>query len=182
MCRSRNAETKIKRLLSKHLAPGSAPVSGFGVMICFVVSIWFWCWIFGLWLHRNLLPEQCGGGHMGVQAGECRQQSDRAQERFMWLQWHNSNQLPADSTLQNPLGAWRCSGTLDSHWTTVVVSLLSPHWCCDFDSFIRHQRDLWWAGESRGTPEVLNRNCSDPYAMPEFILNPVSLSEWCTDK
>lgn len=47
MCRSRNAETKIKRLLSKHLAPGSAPVSGFGVMICFVVSIWFWCWILG---------------------------------------------------------------------------------------------------------------------------------------
>lgn len=151
MCRSRNPEMKITRLFSKHLAPSSAIVSGFGaLMICFVVNIWIWRWIFWLLFHRNLLLWRgaygCAGWWVYTAVLLLRRDSCGCTD--------TTEQLPADSTLV-PRVPEGCSEILESHGTVVVVSLLSFHWCCDFDIFTRHQRHLWWARESRETREVL---------------------------
>lgn len=58
-----NAEMKIKRLLSKHPAPSPDKVSGFDVLICFVVSMGNWHWIFCLLVvSKDLLHEWGEGG------------------------------------------------------------------------------------------------------------------------
>lgn len=99
-----NAWMKIKRLLSKHLAPHSAKVSGSGVlMICFVVSFWIWCWIFWLLvIYKNLLHKQREGGLWVWRLANIR-------NSFILLRGYSCgrdetacNQLPADSTLLSP--------------------------------------------------------------------------------
>lgn len=149
-----NAEMKIKRLLSKHLAPGSAKVSGFGVlMVCFAVNIWIWCWIsLLLVIYKNLLHEQCEGGCMCMQAGEYTQVLSCSWDIHVAVM---KQLLTSSQLIPHSCPAGTCRTQWESKGTILVASLFLSHWCCYFQNFIKHQRYPWWAGESRENPEVL---------------------------
>lgn len=171
-----NAEMKIKRLLSKHLAPSSDKVSGFGVLICFVVNMGNRRWMFWLLvISKNLLHEWGEGGR------GCELVNVHNGFLLLWgylcscnLTSYNQSHLILHSCPSGTCGLllgfriqWNNSGD-----TSLFISLmlLLPR---------AHQvpkRSLMSMGKHRKSRGPW-RSHSDLYAVPKFIADLVFLSQ-----
>lgn len=97
-------------------------------------------------------------------------------ERFVWLQWHNFNQLPAGSTLLFPgclKDAVGFSSPTEQLW--FLSFLLTDAATLRVSSSPREISD-----EQRNAEELQKQFSSVWCAW--FILDPVFLSGWCVDK
>lgn len=101
-------------------------------------------------------------------------------ERFVWLQWLNSNQLPADSTLLCPgslkdaVGLW---SPTEQFWWFLSLPLTYAAIVTVSTSTREVSDEQGKAEELQGLFLIPYRNNSDLYPMPEFILDLVSLSQ-----
>lgn len=136
--------------------------SGFDVLtICFVVSVWIWCWDFWLSvIHKDLWHKECGGQWIHTDFILLRGYSRGCDETA-------HNLLPADSTLQfprvlqEPVGFWN---PVEQLWW-----LLSSH-LIDSATFKVSPGTRWCSGERREIPEVCTEIIQLHVCMNECLL------------